>query len=180
MTELELYHYGVKGMKWGIRKSEEERVRNYQDREIATIRKRRVKEVDRENRRIIKREQKYDEALSKYGQGAKVQKAANKYTNAIFNHEYNTRVAQAEINKLKDYKMSDIKKERKAVGQAYVTSALTTVGSFTLATAVGAPFYMISIPDTKGVKTNQRVDTSTYRTIYNQAIEETRKYNINR
>lgn len=180
MSELELYHYGVKGMKWGIRKSEEERVRNYQDREIATIRKRRVKEVDRESRKIMKREKQYDEALSKYGDSAKSQKAGTKYAQAIFNKEYNQRIAQAEVDKLKDYKMSDIKKERKAVGQAYATSALTTIGSFTLATAIGAPFYMISIPDVKGVKTSQRVDNETLKTVYNQALMETNKYNIKR
>lgn len=180
MTELELYHYGVKGMKWGIRRSEEERVGNYRDREIAAIRKRRVKEVDRENRRITKREKQYDEALSKYGNSTKSQKAGTRYAQAIFDKEYNQRIAQAEVNKLKDYKLSDIQKERKAVGQAYATSALTTIGSFTLATAVGAPFYFISIPDAKGVKTEQRIDNATRRVIYNQALEETRKYNISR
>lgn len=180
MTELELYHYGVKGMKWGVRKSEEDRVRSYQDREIATIRKRRVKEVDRESRSIMKREKQYDEALSKYGNSAKSQKAATKYAQAIFNKEYNQRIAQAEVDKLKDYKMSDVKKERKAVGQAYATSALTTIGSFTVATAVGAPFYFISIPDARGVKTEQRIDNATRRTIYNQALEEVNKYNIRR
>lgn len=178
--DYELYHYGVKGMKWGVRKSEEERVASYTNREIGTITKRRMREVDRESRNIMKREKKYDEALSKYGTSPKSQKAGSKYANAIFNKEYNQRIAQAEIEKLKNYNLSDIKKERKAVGQAYATSALTTIGSATLASAIGAPFYMISIPDIKGVKTSQRIDTDTMESIYAQALRETNKYNIGR
>ena len=180
MTELELYHHGVKGMKWGVRKSEKERVRSYTDREIATIQKRRVREVDRESRTIMKREQQYDEALAKYGQSVKSQKAGTKYAQAIFNKEYNQRIAQSEVDKLKDYKLSDVKKERKAVGQAYATSALTTIGTYTLATAIGAPLYFISVPDAKGVKTSLRVDDATRRQIYNNALAEVNKYNINR
>ena len=178
--EYELYHYGVKGMKWGVRKSEAERVASYTNREIGTITKRRMREVDRENRTITKREKRYDDVLSKYGQSPKSQKAANSYANAIFNKEYKQRIAQAEIEKLKDYKLSDVKKEQKAVGQAYAVSALATIGSATLATAIGAPFYMISVPDIKGVKTSQRIDNDTMESIYVQALKETNKYNIGR
>lgn len=51
MTELELYHYGVKGMKWGVRKAEYKAMSRSQKRD--TKRRYKQNELDRKARNRV-------------------------------------------------------------------------------------------------------------------------------
>ena len=52
----ELYHYGVQGMKWGIRKSKEERLSNWKNKQHTRLDKQTERDQTKWNKKIAKAE----------------------------------------------------------------------------------------------------------------------------
>ena len=52
----ELYHYGVRGMKWGVRKSKEERLSNWKNKQHTRLDKQTERDQTKWNKKIAKAE----------------------------------------------------------------------------------------------------------------------------
>lgn len=164
MQNQYLYHYGVKGMRWGVRKSPEERLKRYTSREIGRIAKRRIKEVDYEDRQIKKRQVRFDRELDKRGGddgSKKLHKLANKYIRTKAESYARDEIAKKEVERLSSMKYEDMQKEKKAVGKNVVGAVLKTTGSMAVSAALKAPVSLVFLSDPRRTKTNVRVDQAT-------------------
>lgn len=138
---LYLEHYGVLGMRWGIRRSRSDlkaRTEQYKTKELRKVKKTYEKRLKR-----AERESKVWRAIEPEGAGAtkrRMLKAQKKI----------------ETNYIKNMTWDDIKGEKRAVGKAWAKSALITVGTLPLQ-AVGLPS-LVSVPSISGAKTNYRFD----------------------
>lgn len=108
----ELYHYGVKGMKWGIRKTPEQRAQKYRDKKVAKLK-------DRQSRDLYEVRERYA------GNSREIKKAVS-----AINREYSAR-----INRAMHMSISDIKAEKRYKAATVAKTALKVVGGIT-ATAV--------------------------------------------
>lgn len=113
----ELYHYGVKGMKWGVRKSRAEiealRLARYKKSEISSIERRRRSQSKWEDRAVNRRTKKYNNAVEKYGiDSKKAVRAKERLVKAKTNAIVGRKVAEAEIKRVGKMTLSDVKEER--------------------------------------------------------------------
>ena len=164
----ELRHYGVKGMKWGVRRAEK-----YRQREIRKISKRRLRELNSEDRAIARAGRKYDAALDKYGQDAsKTRKAVQKYVKAKSKALTRDEVAKAEVEKLMKMSINDIKKERHQMTYARAINAVKDITLNSILAGHGAPVRTVSFINARKTKTNMRVDPRKQVEIANRAFND--------
>lgn len=114
----ELRHYGVVGMKWGVR-------RGNVDKAYAKA----SKKLERLDRKVQKREAKYQKRLDKYNKSKfsispySTKKQAPKLQKAAYKHERQVRKAAKWYNQMeREFANSNVKlsKEQKAKGENYV------------------------------------------------------------
>lgn len=171
--ETELYHYGVKGMKWGVVRSDKEKAAAYRKKEAMKITKRRLKEVDREDKAISKRADKFNATLDKYGKDSKqAQKAANKYIRTKAEAIARDNIAKAEVKKVMNMSIKDVSAEKKAIGKKYAETVVTDLVVNTALVAMGSRYVMYTIPDPKKIRTNLRVSQEEQQRITNEAWGE--------
>ena len=120
----ELYHYGVKGMKWGVRKTPEQRAQKYRDKKVAKLK-------DRQNRDLYEARERY------VGNNREMKKAVS-----AINKDY-----AARINSAMHMSISDIKAEKRYKAAKAAKTALKVVG--TLLPAAAATTYGIALQANK-------------------------------
>ena len=106
----ELYHYGVKGMKWGIRKTPEQRAQKYRDKKVAKLK-------DRQNRDLYEARERYA------GNNHEIKRAVS-----AINREYSAR-----INRAMHMSISDIKTEKRYKAAKAAKTALKIMGGVSAA-----------------------------------------------
>lgn len=132
-TPSELFHHGVLGQKWGIRRYQNK------DGSLTAAGKAKLKQFKKDETADIKKKlaakkEKLNQKISETDDKQKKQELKSKLSKAKKN-------AQAEINIIKDYTLNDIKKEKIAVGAEVTAKTLLAVGTFVI------PF----VPDVAGV-----------------------------
>lgn len=173
----ELVHYGVPGMKWGVRKSKAQRDEEYESKwrkkEVRKIAKRRLSQLKREDKSISKRQDKYNRTLDKYGPTSQqANKAAAKYVKTKSKAIADDEIAKAEVKKIMSMKISDIKAENRKIGEAHVKDAVASLGTTGVMQAFGVPFAYVRVTSNRGIKTNNRVPYDTQRAIRAKAYAE--------
>ena len=132
-TPSELYHHGILGQKWGVRRYQNK------DGSLTAAGKAKVKQFKKDEtadikRKLANKKEKINKKISETDDEQKKQELKSKLSKAKKN-------AQAEINIIKDYTLNDIKKEKIAVGAEVTAKTLLAVGTFVI------PF----VPDVAGV-----------------------------
>lgn len=125
----ELYHYGVKGMKWGVRKSRAEieaaRLARYKKSEISAIERRRRRESKWEDRAVNRRTKKYNAAVEKHGAGStKAKRAEERLVKAKTNAIVGRKIAEAEIKRVGKMTLSEVKNENRHIGEKQVQNMI--------------------------------------------------------
>lgn len=165
----ELYHHGIKGQKWGVRRYQnpdgtltpagKKRLETWRAKETAKIDKRDTKTTKRHDARIEKFDAKLNKQREKYGEEHK----KTKYTEArkfieTSNKYFDTEVATSEKSRVSNMTLKDIDEEKAAIGKEFATNALANVASAT-AMAFGAPIVPVFVPNSASeIKTARRVD----------------------
>ena len=180
--ESELYHHGVKGMKWGVRKSKAQRnaeyVKKYKTKEIERLKRQSDINAAYGQRRIDRAARNLNKKLDKYGQptdadkGNPTTKAATKYIKTKARVITEERVLQAEAKKVASMKLSDIKAEKLKVGRDVAMSVLATAGSIAVMQTTPIPVAVVTTPNSRNVKRKNRIDANTITKIYEDAFAE--------
>lgn len=151
---LELEHFGVKGMKWGVRRYQnadgtltaagKEKLKNYKFEESNKVRKRYTRTKNAEERYQTRKKK----------QGVLV---SEKHNTAVKNQldRY-----QKELQAISKMKYKDMQKEKVEVGKAWVKDLGVSFASVTAASAVGIPFAPIFYPNVANIKQNSRIGSS--------------------
>ena len=180
----ELYHYGVKGMKWGVRKSRAEieaaRLARYKRSEINTVERRSRLESKRNERVVNRSSRKYDRAINKYGTDSKqAARAEQRLVKAKTNAIVGRKIADAEIKRIGKMSLSDVKDERRRVGQIEVQNMITRRYMYEQYnsgnTRRAYSPYMLPMQDSTKYKTNTRLGTEQLNDIRTKAEREARK-----
>lgn len=170
-----LAHYGVVGMKWGVRKAEA-----YRTKELARLDK--IHEHQMNKR--AKKQNRLDKKLSKKPTNSKLanksakNKQAQKYIDAMY---------KAERKSLKKMNPDELRAEKKAVTKEHLKDAAisgaVTAGSFGLAATGVTPGFLVygRKTDTRGLKTNRRVsqeEVNKIKTKFGETPKEYRPVNL--
>lgn len=148
---LELEHFGVKGMKWGVRRYQnadgtltaagKEKLKNYKFKESNKVRKKYTSFKNAED--------KYQERKKK--QGVLVSEKHNTVAKERMNRY------KKELQAISKMKYSDMQKEKLEVGKAWAKAYGKTFASVTVGNLVGLPFYPVFIANSANVKQNVRI-----------------------
>lgn len=142
LRDDELYHHGVKGQRWGVRRYQnpdgtltaqgEARLAKLRGREIGKVQNRMLRAQKKFEKQDTKLQKKIDKRLEL---GKNTDKLADKSAKRRESYEKGKTIAEKEIKALQKYKLSDFAKERhnlkvtagKEVARAAVASALGTM-----------------------------------------------------
>lgn len=160
----ELCHWGVKGMKWGVRRYQnkdgsltpagKKRAESYRQKELTRLDK--TYDTTRLDKRIHKTAQKISNKMADASPDDKrYNKLVDKAKRDSFAYYYKQGMKAVETSKLNNMTLKQIDTERKNVGAVKAANVLSVVGGSTVAALGG--FGYIRITDTTSYKTNSRV-----------------------
>lgn len=113
-NQPELYHYGIKGMKWGVRKTPEERAQKYRDKKVAKLQKNQSEEL-----RKVREQYGYDKKNEK------------RFTNQI-NKKYSYKIGEA-----MNMSIDDIKSEKRRNAAKIAKTTAKVIGGIALSGMAG-------------------------------------------
>lgn len=152
-----LYHHGVKGMKWGVRKDKYESMSRY-DKQLTKYKHKMMEKLDTHYRkdsyydkRITKKQNKLSKAKEK-GNQKKIAKLNNKIKDEKERKYLNSGFKKAEQTFVKKMKYDDMQYEKAKVNKNRVYA----LGYTLTATALGAN--VVFYPNANEVRTNNRID----------------------
>lgn len=175
-----LIHYGVKGMKWGIRRYQNE------DGSLTTAGQKRLtayknKELERnekkwDNKSEMKRYNKTDAKLQKAkesGNEKRVAKLSAKREDIDMTMKFNNAMKAVEHSKINKMSYSQMREEQQQVkvksGKAAVESVLVSaLGTAVLLPTTGRIYIHATVADPNAIKTNMRVSNDEVEEIYNK------------
>lgn len=178
LNRNELYHHGIKGQKWGIRRYQNEdgtlteegkkRIARYQERETAALNRTYDKQIARSNARS-------DKYLSKYTSetnNKRRDKYLQKYGDNVYESQVNSRLKEAELKAIKNATLKSIKDERNAVlaGEALCVGA--SMSSIAGMMTGLLPMAFIVTANPAAIKTEQRISQDEAKRIAKEAHSE--------
>lgn len=170
----ELYHYGIKGMKWGHRKARSNTSSRYETKYKTKELKRLDTKWKGNEKQVAKAETQLKELQSKNGAPRqKIDRAKQKLAVAKAEDYYAKGMKAAEASSIKRMKVADIKYEKKQVGRNRAISALSIVGAAAVSSRGGVGVYVTSNAST--YKTNTRVSADKRNSIGKAAIKKAKK-----
>ena len=170
----ELYHHGVKGQRWGVRRYQnpdgtltprgQKKLEKYRTREIGYVNKRIAvsqKRVDKINKKLQTELNAKDEYGESETDNKRVEKLSKKLNEEKTRHAGVKAIADKEIAVLKDYKLSDFRREghdmNVRAGETAAKAAVMTMAAVPLAATTGVMVYTIPSIDIRSEKTQYRL-----------------------
>lgn len=151
-NNTEIYHHGVKGQRWGVRRYQNqdgsltpkgrEKLDKLKEKSTAEIERRRAQhenQFNKEKDKLTKKFVKTAEKAKDPANNKKVQRLVKEMHISAAKHAAAKKQFEKELKVVKDYSLDDFKKERKYVaGKAATQIAVTALTAATLAAVTGA------------------------------------------
>jgi hypothetical protein len=158
----ELYHFGVLGMKWGVRKSDEERLDAYKKRESGEVRRiasERIAKIKKKDDRLAEKHTRRAQKLTdeQYPDDKKLRKIEQKSYAQRAKAKAVADQMLFELSGLGRYTLKDVSREKIRVGSALAAGAITTIGSAALLFTGTSNFAVGFVPNTERMKTKLRI-----------------------
>ena len=193
----ELYHHGIKGQRWGVRryrnedgsltpagKKHEARMERYRAKETRTLVLDYDKTRTREGRKVVKAKKRLDAAGEKLAKGKiseqKYNKAQDKYLDAVTRLSFKKAMYLAERSRIRDMTVDELSKEQSAVRGHKLAAYGSMLAAGVTAAIGGVGIY--AVPHTKEFKSSRRLSDESINaaTRYAQSKRQIAKSNIGR
>lgn len=179
----ELYHHGILGQKWGVRRYQNEdgtltdagkrRLDKYKERENKALDKKYGKELKRADQRIDTAKKRLNKLLDKDSQNSQESnndgkstpyttndpKKARALTNYVYAHGAKDQIRErerVERNAVANATLADVKSERSATARAVGASIVTALGAAAVVTLTPAPVAFFYAPNLSNIKEANR------------------------
>lgn len=177
-SNSELYHHGVKGMKWGVRRYQNKNgsLTNAGKKKLETYRNKELERNEKKwnNASELKRRVKVSNKIEKAkasGNQKRVEKFEKQRKELDMTMKYNTAMKAVERSKIKNMSFSQMQNERHQVkvksGKAAMESVLvTTLASAVLLPTTGRVYIHTTVANPDAIKTNMRVSSKEAGEVY--------------
>lgn len=174
MTENELYHHGVKGMHWGVRRYQnkdgtlteagEKRLAQYKEKQTAGADAKWDKRLNKSSTKASKYYHKGEYALSAH-KDRKAAKYDAKYVKAQRIHMGQQAMKELERTAIQKMSYKDMQHEKIVRGANVAADALVTLGSISLHTLGMTSLVVVPVTNLDKLNTNMRVPKETQKNI---------------